>query len=87
MCRVAADCDPLVQGTRGAAWHNTLRNTSGHVECGLHLCRARAQGGSRVVRCSFQPEHVVLFVQGLFDKMCTVHLEGPSMLPTVAAEC
>jgi serine/threonine protein kinase len=48
-CPVAADRDPLVQGARGAAGHNPLRHTSGHVERGLHLCRARAQGGSVAV--------------------------------------
>lgn len=39
-----ADCDAVVQSARGAAGHDALLARSGHVERGLHLRRARAQG-------------------------------------------
>jgi len=40
-----ADCDALVPRPRGAAGRHSLRHAGGHVERGLHLRGARAQGG------------------------------------------
>jgi hypothetical protein len=43
----AADCHAVVPRARGAAGHHPLLHPRGHVERGLHLCRAGPQGGSR----------------------------------------
>ena len=43
-CSCHADCDPMVQSARGVAGLHSLHSCSGHVECGLHLCRDGSQG-------------------------------------------